>query len=103
MNDAEKIYEDSNFETYFDSKKDWYWLILKNQEPHFFFEKGTLQDFTGLDLLTFMRRMNSYNPLVIFAAKSNNISEPERAIKKVLEETKKREDRILEEYLRTNQ
>jgi len=50
-----------------------------------------------------MRRMNSYNPLVIFAAKSNNISEPERAIKKVLEETKKREDRILEEYLRTNQ
>ena len=101
MEKTEKIYDDSELETYFDSTKDGYWLIIKNEKPHFFFEREVLQDFIGLDIETFIRRMGNYNPLVLFAAKSYKIPEPERSIKHALEETKKIEDRKLEEALKS--
>lgn len=101
MEKLEKIYEDLKLETHFDPSKDGYWLIIKDQKPHFFFEKGVLQDFTGLDIETFTKRMHNYNSLVLFAAKGYGI--PYYNIKNALEETKKIEDNKLEEALKTKQ
>ena len=97
MENAEKIYEDLKLETYFDSEKDGYWLVIKNQKPHFFFQREVLQDFTNLGMNEFINRINNYNSLVLFAAKKYQLSAFN--IKLALEETKKIEDNKLEKVL----
>ncbi|MEK6833626.1 MAG: hypothetical protein AABY32_06290 [Nanoarchaeota archaeon] len=99
MENVEIIYEDLKLETYFDPEKDGYWLVIKNEKPHFFFQKGVLHDFTNLGMNEFVNRINNYDALVLFAAKKYQISAYN--IRYAIEETKKIEDNKLEKFLKS--
>ncbi len=96
----EKIYEDLKLETFYDAEKEGYWLVMKKSEgPDHFFHQGTLEDFVGLSMNEFFNRMNNFDNLILHGAKEYGISA--YSIKYALEETKKVEDKKLEEYLKS--